>query len=67
MTYATIAPVEFLKKCQTGEGVELIDVRTPVEFPEVLADITDSSTMGTLLAKMRWNLVSCSGSDSCTA
>ena len=32
---ATISPQEFFQLCQTDKAIELIDVRTPVEFREV--------------------------------
>lgn len=37
MTVATIAPKELAIRCQDNGAVELIDVRTPVEFREVHA------------------------------
>ena len=35
MSIAVIKPHEFAELCQTGKKVDLIDVRTPVEFREV--------------------------------
>lgn len=35
MSSATISPVEFATLCKDGRKVELIDVRTPVEYREV--------------------------------
>ena len=37
MTFVTISPKELLEKQSQGETVELIDVRTPLEFREVHA------------------------------
>jgi rhodanese-related sulfurtransferase len=39
MTVATITPAKFAELCNRGQKVELIDVRTPVEFREVHLDI----------------------------
>lgn len=39
MTFATISPKELHQKQSQGEAVELIDVRTPLEFREVHAVI----------------------------
>ena len=35
MSVSTISPAKFAELCQHGQKVELIDVRTPVEFREV--------------------------------
>ena len=39
MSVTTISPQEFSTKVKSGEAVELIDVRTPVEFREVHASM----------------------------
>ena len=38
MSTATISPLELAALCRNGEPLELIDVRTPAEFGEVLRD-----------------------------
>ena len=38
MSIATITPKQLFERTQAGNGVELIDVRTPVEFEEVHVD-----------------------------
>lgn len=35
MTVTTLSPRQLAERCQTGQKIELIDVRTPVEFREV--------------------------------
>lgn len=39
MDVSTITPVEFAELCKSGKKVDLIDVRTPVEFGEVHVDL----------------------------
>ena len=39
MSPATISPAQLAELCQSGKCVELVDVRTPVEFREVHLDI----------------------------
>ncbi len=39
MTVTAIKPQEFAGLCQTGKKIDLIDVRTPVEFREVHVEI----------------------------
>ncbi len=48
MSYATINPKMLFEKRQAGERVELIDVRTPVEFREVHADIAKNVPLDAL-------------------
>lgn len=35
MSYSTISPQQLAELCQSGQKIELVDVRTPVEFREV--------------------------------
>jgi rhodanese-related sulfurtransferase len=39
MTASTISPAQFATLCKEGKKIELIDVRTPVEFREVHVEI----------------------------
>ncbi len=48
MSYATIKPRQLFEKRQAGESVELIDVRTPVEFREMHADIARNVPLDSL-------------------
>jgi rhodanese-related sulfurtransferase len=48
MTFATIAPVDLQALRLGGQPVELIDVRTPVEFREVHADLAHNVPLDSL-------------------
>ena len=39
MTVSTISPAIFVELCKDGKKIDLIDVRTPVEFREVHVEI----------------------------
>lgn len=39
MSFTTVSPTRFKELCQQGGSIELIDVRTPVEFREIHLDI----------------------------
>jgi len=39
MSVSTVSPAKFAEICRQGSAVELIDVRTPVEFREIHVDI----------------------------
>ena len=39
MSHSTLSPLELAELCQSGAKVDLIDVRTPVEFREVHLDV----------------------------
>lgn len=39
MSHSTITPRQLAELCQSGTGIEIIDVRTPVEFREVHLNI----------------------------
>jgi rhodanese-related sulfurtransferase len=77
MTITAINPQAFAKLCNEGKKIDLIDVRTPVEYREVhvsafvgagllFSGITDTCGMGMILARMPWNQYS-ENSTSCCA
>jgi rhodanese-related sulfurtransferase len=39
MSHSTLSPHELAQLCQSGANVDLIDVRTPVEFREIHLDV----------------------------
>lgn len=51
MSLQTISPQELEHRRQGGEAIELIDVRTPLEFAEVHVEGARSVPLGTLDAK----------------
>lgn len=56
MSVPTSSPRQLADLCNNGQ-IDLMDVRTPVEYREVHVAVTNTCGTGLLLARMPWNQV----------